>query len=66
MCAALLSSFFQEKCSRLLCSQNYNFGTSEEIGKKEFVSHVFSLILEELPTLGPVFLVFHDYSQDKK
>jgi hypothetical protein len=60
------TSFFLDGSLKIACVQNYNFGTSEEIANKAFVEHVHKLILEDLPKHGPVFLVFHDYGQDKK
>ena len=45
--------------------QHYQFGTSEYIDKKEFKVRIQTLI-SELSKLGPLYLVFHDYSQDIK
>ncbi|THH32888.1 hypothetical protein EUX98_g1293 [Antrodiella citrinella] len=45
--------------------ERYNFGTSEVIKKKEFKPRIASF-LNEAKVYGPVFLVFHDPSQDIK
>ncbi|KAJ7283553.1 hypothetical protein C8J57DRAFT_1292881 [Mycena rebaudengoi] len=46
-------------------SQNYNFGESEIITKPGLKDKICSLI-SDLERFGPVFLVFHDPSQDIK
>jgi len=45
--------------------ESYNFGTSEVINKKEFKPRI-AKFLNDAKTRGPVFLVFHDPSQDIK
>lgn len=46
-------------------SQHYQFGTTVEISKHAFKTKVSSLITA-LHSRGPIFLVFHDPSQDMK
>ncbi|KAI0068534.1 hypothetical protein BV25DRAFT_1791899 [Artomyces pyxidatus] len=43
----------------------YNFGTSEIVSRKEFKTRINDL-LDRISTPGPLFLVFHDNSQDVK
>ena len=45
--------------------QHYQFGTSEYINKNGFKVRIQNLI-SELSKAGPLYLVFHDYSQDIK
>lgn len=45
--------------------QNYNFGTSEIVKKAVFKTRIHNLI-DGLADYGPVFLTFHDNSQDIK
>lgn len=45
--------------------QNYTFGTSETIKKAAFKKRIQDLI-RSLSEYGPIFLVFHDNSQDVK
>ncbi|KAJ3488380.1 hypothetical protein NLI96_g2905 [Meripilus lineatus] len=45
--------------------QNYQFGTSFKVDKKQFKANVCEL-LERYRSDGPVFLVFHDHNQDVK
>ena len=49
----------------LINLKRYSFGESEMIKKKEFKTRIASL-LDEAKAEGPVFLVFHDPSQDVK
>ncbi|KAI0921070.1 hypothetical protein AcW2_006160 [Taiwanofungus camphoratus] len=44
---------------------NYNFGESEEVSKREFKRRICDLIAKHRAT-GPLFLVFHDNHQDIK
>ena len=46
-------------------AQNYNFGTSEIVKKAVFKTRIHNLI-DGLADYGPVFLTFHDNSQDIK
>lgn len=46
-------------------AQNYNFGTSEIVKKAVFKTRIHNLI-DGLADYGPVFLIFHDNSQDIK
>jgi hypothetical protein len=45
--------------------QRYNFGETEFIDKKQFKERIQGLI-SDLTKKGPLFLVFHDNSQDIK
>jgi hypothetical protein len=51
--------------SASLIVQNYNFGTTETIKKMLFGARVRQFVAD-LAVKGPVFLVFHDNSQDIK
>ncbi|THH19861.1 hypothetical protein EW146_g1404 [Bondarzewia mesenterica] len=45
--------------------EHYNFGESEIVNKKEFRKRIHDLFAS-IASLGPLFLVFHDNSQDVK
>ncbi|KIK92712.1 hypothetical protein PAXRUDRAFT_13075 [Paxillus rubicundulus Ve08.2h10] len=45
--------------------ERFSFGTSEEVSKTTFKQRIQTLV-SELQTAGPLFLVFHDNSQDIK
>jgi hypothetical protein len=47
--------------------QNYNFGKSEDVSKAGFKNRICDLVSGlSGPSRGPLFLVFHDNSQDIK
>lgn len=50
---------------RLICFQNYNFGHSQVVDKATLKHELHAKIGKALET-GPLFLVFHDSSQDIK
>ncbi|KAL0949460.1 hypothetical protein HGRIS_009514 [Hohenbuehelia grisea] len=47
------------------CRQNFGFGKSEILSKRDFRQRILDLI-SGLREKGPVYLVFHDHSQDLK
>lgn len=63
----------REVCQKFLLSrtplmrarQYFAFGTSEEVNKATFKNRIQTLIAD-LQSAGPLFLVFHDNSQDMK